>query len=178
MAAKVAFLDRVLELYGPETGPARAQFRAAVEDAFRRVWTQRKHVAAQLSGKSPGAEAFYAAIYALNPQDDLQRSLKTRATDLAAELGQLRSLLVAESVTSISMPLLAMVVCWLVAIFLSFTLLAPPNATATLSLLASALSVAGALFLIFELDHPFGGLIQISSEPMRNALSQPAREIP
>ena len=31
--------------------------------------------------------------------------------------------------------------------------------------------VAGALFLVLELDRPFGGLIQISSEPMRNALS-------
>jgi hypothetical protein len=27
------------------------------------------------------------------------------------------------------------------------------------------------LFLILELDHPFSGLIQISSAPLRNALS-------
>jgi hypothetical protein len=35
--------------------------------------------------------------------------------------------------------------------------------------------VAGAIFLILELDQPFGGLIQISSQPMRNVLSHLAR---
>jgi hypothetical protein len=41
-----------------------------------------------------------------------------------------------------------------------------------LALLVSALCAAGAIFLILELDRPFGGLIQISSEPLRNVLSQ------
>jgi hypothetical protein len=50
-------------------------------------------------------------------------------------------------------------------------LLAPPNAITNLALMVSALCTAGAIFLIRELDRPFGGLIQISSEPMRNALS-------
>ena len=35
-----------------------------------------------------------------------------------------------------------------------------------------ALAVSGAIFLILELDQPFGGLIGISSEPMLKALSQ------
>ena len=43
-----------------------------------------------------------------------------------------------------------------------------------LSLVAipSALAVSGAIFLILELDEPFGGLISISSQPMLNALHQ------
>jgi len=53
-----------------------------------------------------------------------------------------------------------------------FSLVAPPNATTTLALVASAFSVACAIFLILELDHPFGGLIRIPSEPMLNAMSQ------
>jgi hypothetical protein len=32
--------------------------------------------------------------------------------------------------------------------------------------------VAGALFLIEDLNQPFGGLVQLSSIPPRNALSQ------
>jgi hypothetical protein len=63
-------------------------------------------------------------------------------------------------------------VIWLVVIFLGFSLLAPPNATTNLALMVSALCAAAAIFLILELDRPFGGLIQISSEPMRNAWSQ------
>jgi hypothetical protein len=33
------------------------------------------------------------------------------------------------------------------------------------------LSVAGAIFLILEMDQPFAGLLQISSEPLRHALA-------
>jgi membrane-bound ClpP family serine protease len=36
----------------------------------------------------------------------------------------------------------------------------------------SALAVSGAIFLILELDQPFGGLIGIASEPMLKALHQ------
>ena len=72
-------------------------------------------------------------------------------------------------------PLLIAVVCWLVFIFIGFSLLAPPNATATVSLIAAAVSVAGATFLIMELDHPLGGLIRISSEPMLQALNYMAK---
>ena len=68
-----------------------------------------------------------------------------------------------------------MVVSWLVAIFLSFSLFAPPNATANLALMVGILAVSGAIYLILELDQPFGGLIRISSEPLRNALSHLAK---
>jgi hypothetical protein len=58
---------------------------------------------------------------------------------------------------------------WLVVLFASFGLFAPRNATVVATLLISALSVAGAIFLILELDQPFEGLIQISSTPLRSA---------
>jgi hypothetical protein len=90
---------------------------------------------------------------------------------VAVEFAQLRSLMLAQSRSSIFPPMLVMVVLWLVAIFVGFSPLGPPNAAADLALIASALSVAGAIFLILELDEPFGGLIRVSSEPMQNALS-------
>jgi|MudIll2142460700_1097286.scaffolds.fasta_scaffold246203_2 FtsH-binding integral membrane protein len=64
----------------------------------------------------------------------------------------------------------SVVVCWLVVLFLSFSLIAPPNATTAAALIVSAFSVAGAVFLILELDQPLGGLIRISSEPMANVV--------
>ena len=83
----------------------------------------------------------------------------------------MRLLLFAQSGSSISTPFLVVVVFWLSALFVSFGLFAPRNAIAIVTLLVAAISVAGALFLILELDHPFSGFIQISSLPMRNALS-------
>jgi hypothetical protein len=49
------------------------------------------------------------------------------------DLGELRSLLVAQSIPSISKPMLIILVSWLVVIFFGFSLIAPPNATTTLA---------------------------------------------
>ena len=102
----------------------------------------------------------------------MQAALKAQAAALAVDLAQIRSLLAAQSVPSVSKPMLIILVLWLVIIFLGFSVLAPPNATTLLALTVSALAVSGAIFLILELDEPFGGLIGISSEPMLNALHQ------
>ena len=175
MAAKVAFLDRMLADYGPEAADIRAQLRTLVEEAVRRMWPEERTIPPQLAPNTQAGDAVYFAIQRLSPRDDLQRNLKAQATTLAVEGGQLRTLLVAQSVSSISKPLLIVMVSWLVMIFLSFSLFAPPNATANLALVVAVLAVSGAIFLILELDQPFGGLIQISSEPMLNALSYLAK---
>ena len=84
----------------------------------------------------------------------------------------MRALLVAQSETAISTPLLVVVVSWLMVIFGSFSLLAPPNATANVALVLSAIAVSGAIFLLLELDQPFSGIIRIPSREMMNALNR------
>jgi len=175
MAAQVAFLDRVLEVYGPEAANARAKFRETIEEAIQAMWPVEATSPVKLSPDIQAGDAVFAAIQALSPQNDEQRVLKTQATNIAVSLGQLRQRLLAQSIATVSLPLLFMVICWLVIIFLSFSLLAPPNATATGALILSALSVAGAILLILELSRPFTGLIRLSGEPLRNALNQPAK---
>ncbi len=171
MAAKVAFLDRVLALYGPETAEARGDLRAAIADAVRRIWPTDESGPAQLAPNQQAGDAVFVTIQRLSPHDDTQRAVKAQLATLMVDLGQLRSLLVAESIPSISIPMLIILVSWLVVIFFGFSLIAPPNATTTLALVASAFSVACAIFLILELDHPFGGLIHIPSEPLINVLT-------
>ena len=175
MAAKVAFLDRVLADYGPEAAEVRAQLRSITEEGVRRMWPEEGKMPVQLAFNTQAGDAVYLAIQHLSPHDDIQRGLKAQAATLAVEIGQLRTLLLAQSIPTISMPLLIVVVSWLVAIFLSFSLFAPPNATANLALMVGILAVSGAIYLILELDQPFGGLIRISSEPLRNALSHIAK---
>jgi hypothetical protein len=175
MASKVAFLDRVLALYGPEAATARGECRDAVADGIRRMWPGERGGPAQLAPNEQMGDAFYVAVHRLSPHDDSQRALKTEAVNLMVELGQLRSLLQAQAIPSVSRPLLIALVSWLVVIFFGFSLVAPPNATTTLALVASAFSVACAVFLILELDHPLAGLIRIPSEPMVNVLNQLAK---
>lgn len=175
MAAKVAFLDRVLALYGPEAAAARSELRTAVTEAVRRIWATEQRGAAQLAPNQQMGDALYVTVQQLSPRDETQRTLKAQLTSLMVDLGQLRSLLVAQSIPSISKPMLIILLSWLVVIFFGFSLIAPPNATTTLALLASAFSVVGAIFLILELDHPFGGLLHIPSEPLVTVLNQLAK---
>jgi hypothetical protein len=175
MAGKVVFLDRVLALYGPEAATARGACRDAVAEAVRRMWPGERGGPAQLEPNEQMGDAFYVAVHHLSPHDDSQRALKAEVVTLMVDLGQLRSLLQAQSVPSVSKPLLIALVSWLVVIFFGFSLVAPPNATTTLALVASAFSVACAVFLILELDHPLGGLIRIPSEPMINVLNHLAK---
>jgi hypothetical protein len=175
MAAKVAFLDRVLALYGPEAAEARTELRAAVVAAVQRLWPTDRNRPGQLTPGEQAGDMVYVAIQGLSPHDDTQRALKTQIANLMVDLGQLRALLIAQSIPSISMPMLIILVSWLVVIFFGFSLIAPPNATTMLALVASAFSVACAIFLILELDQPFGGLIHIPSEPLINVLERPAK---
>jgi hypothetical protein len=175
MAAKVAFLDRVLATYGPEAAEARIRFHELIKEAMQRMWPGEAGVPADLAPNPQAGKLVYSAIENLSPHDDAQRKLKEEATTLATDLGQLRSLLVAQTVASISQPMLIILVSWLAIIFLGFSVLAPPNATTIFALVVSALAVSGAIFLILELDQPFGGVIRISSEPMLNALHQLAK---
>ena len=66
----------------------------------------------------------------------------------------------AQQATSVSMPLLVVLVLWLTVIFISFGLFAPFNATVVASLFVSALSVSGAIFLILEMYTPYSGGLQ------------------
>jgi len=87
------------------------------------------------------------------------------------DIGKTRWLMYEQATTSVSMPLLVVLVLWLTVIFISFGLFAPFNATVVSSLLVSALSVSGAILLILEMYTPYAGMIQISSAPLRAALA-------
>ena len=171
MAAKVALLDRVLALYGPETAEARRALRDATADGVRRTWPAERSGPVRLDPNPQMGDAVYAPISRLAPRDDAQRALKTEAATLLVQLAEIRALLQAQAVPSVSKPLLIALMIWLVVIFLGFSLLAPSNATSTLALMAGAFSVACAIFIILELDFPFAGIVRVPSEPMIKTLA-------
>jgi hypothetical protein len=169
MAANTILLDRSLAHYGPPTNQIRAMLKIAVTRTIYQLWPKNGD-----EGSMPplaGGEPLFDKLQGLVPQSDAQRAIQSQAESLAINLAQTRLLLFAQSGSSISTPFLVVVVFWLSMLFVSFGLFAPRNGTAIVALLVAAISVAGALFLILELDHPFSGLIQISSAPLFNALS-------
>jgi hypothetical protein len=173
LAAKVATLDRVLALYGPETAGARADLRGVVETAIAQTWPTEEGARSDLSLDPQRGEAIFRSIAALDPANPLQSDLKVRATNLAFELVEGRSIFVALAAAGISVPVLTLVIVWLVVILFGFSTLAPRNAVAATALIISAVAVCGAVLLLLELYTPFEGLIQISSDPLLIALGQP-----
>jgi len=78
--------------------------------------------------------------------------------------------------SAIQWPFLTILVFWLAIIFTSFGLFAPRNGSVIAALLVCALSVAASIYLIVEMDQPYGGLIKISSAPLRTVLDQIGRQ--
>jgi hypothetical protein len=73
-----------------------------------------------------------------------------------------------------AIPILLLVVLaiWVAAIYVSFGLFAPPNATVVVTLALSALAVCSAIFIILEMYTPFRGILRISPRPILDALAQ------
>src|SRR5262249_46446218 len=160
---------RILAHYGPETKETRELLRGAVARTLNLIWGENN--SQPMEPTATGAEGLYDKIQALAPQTDAQRAMQGQAFSVLSNLGQMRWLMYEQGGSSISVPFLVVVVFWLTIIFVSYGLFAPPNATVIATLVVCALSVAGAIFLIEELNRPFQGLIQISSAPLRNALA-------
>ena len=170
LSANIILLDRVLAHYGPETKEARALVKLSAAGMIDRIWPENRSGSAEVAPNTAVAEGFFDKIQELSPQNEVQRSLQTQAMKTTIDIGQARLLLLEQGGRSIPMPFLALLVFWVTIIFLSFGLFAPPNATVIVTLFLCALSVSGAIFLIMELDRPFGGLIQISAAPLRDAI--------
>src|SRR5512139_2289560 len=170
-ATKIVVLDRVMAEYGPETRGARDVLRRGVTTAVDRIWPAEKTaVSVGMVGQSGYALGeLSAALRKLSPRNDDQRVLQSRALQITVEIAESLSQVIQQSgQSSIPMPFLVLLVCWLTIIFFSFGLFTIPNTTVIAVLLVCALSAASALYLMLELDQPYGGFIRISGEPLRN----------
>ncbi len=172
VSSQIILLDRTLALYGPETSEERDLLRSSVADVLDRLEVEKSAHPTQSRSSTRAVSALYDKIQGLSPKDDKQRSTQARALALLLSLQETRWLIYEQESTSISMPMLIILVSWLATLFVSFGLFAPANGTAVTALFVSALSVSGAILLILELYSPYEGIIRISTAPLRAALAQ------
>jgi hypothetical protein len=177
LSTNIILLDRSLKFYGPETKEIRERLRNTVNLILDLHWPQNGSKATGLDASelSESAGILYAAIRDLSPRTEAQKSIQAQSLQISFELARTRWLLSQGDESSIPNPFLVILVFWLTVLFITFGLFSPPNATVITILFICAISVAGALFLIVELDRPLHGLIQISSKPLRDALGQLGR---
>jgi hypothetical protein len=173
VATNVVLLDQALRQYGDEAAAARKPLVAATTAILSHALGRGD---APTSGEAPVAarrslQALQRSVLALAPVNSAQRWLQTDVLTLVGNVAQASDMLNAHEGSSLPMPFLVILVCWLMIIFGSLALFAPNSNTVRAIMLVCTLSTAGAIFLILEMDRPFSGWIAISTEPLRNALA-------
>lgn len=172
LAVSLGELDEVLEEYGPEALSVRRQLRADVGPLVDSIW-QDDAKAAGRAGRVRRVHTLglQPLVRELQPKTSVQTALQVHALQLAHDISQTRLALVTQPPDSVSTPFVVVIVLWLMFIFSTFAMSARLNATLATILFLCILSASGAIYLILELGLPFGGLMQVSSDGLRAALT-------
>jgi hypothetical protein len=172
-AADIILLDQTLRAYGPETKPVRNVLLDYTDRSVQGTWPTPPAKQAPLEDQDAGRllAGVVEQILALVPTTPNQTWLRDQALNISAQLLHTRWALLVNQEGSISPVLIAIMVVWVTLIFVSFGLNAPRNSTVVAAFLVCSLSIGASIFLILEMDSPFDGVIMISGEPMKSALT-------
>jgi hypothetical protein len=174
LSADIIQLDQTLALYGPEAQPVRDAVRQDVRRTHDAIWSPTGVRPENLNSAAlrNAGRAKRLQLAALTPKTDMQQQLKGSAVALADSIAKSRLLMFESIHSQVPWPFLAVLIFWIAALFLGFGLLARFNVTVAVTLFLGAVSVAGAIFLILELNEPYRGILQVSDAPLRNAIAQ------
>jgi hypothetical protein len=165
-------MERLLQRYGPEADDARTKLRTYATAKMQELFPMTGEPAETDEATIGMLEAVQDAILSLSPTDERHHWLRTQALTISGDLLQARWLLVHQTGSNIPLPFLILLIFWLTIVFASFGLFAPRNATVIAALCLCSMAVSGGIAMILELDTPLTGLVRISAEPMRHALTQ------
>ncbi|MDM9624855.1 DUF4239 domain-containing protein [Rhizobium sp. S152] len=171
--ARLVLLDRIMAQYGSETADARKQLAKLVANRIADGWDvsgggePRSVLADDL-----GIEPVQRQLRLLSPQNDVQSLIKARALEVSGAIAEAHWLVLESGNEGLPTAFLVVLTFWLTVIFYTFGLLSPHNATVISIITVCALSVGGAIFIVNDMAHPYGGLIYVSDEPLRIALSR------
>lgn len=169
LAADVMVLDGALAHAGPHAAGARVALRGMVAAALER------EAASPLPGGTlidpARIDAFYNAVATLQTTTPAQHAAQQQALAMADRLVQARATMMLRTVIDDTQwPFMAILVAWLAIMFLAMGLFVRVNTMVVLALSSGAIAVAGAIFLILELESAHTGVLRVSDAPLRFAL--------
>jgi hypothetical protein len=183
-ALQLTQLDRCLRDYGPAADSARAGLRSYAAAVIASTWPSEpppagvpypSTVGMPRVGASPILAALMnqtgVAINALDAANDGQGRMAQLCREEYRDVIRARMDVVEDSSKALSTPFYRILVSWLMVIFASFGLIAPRHSLSVISIGLCAASLSSAIFVILELNQPYTGMIAISSDTMRTALS-------
>ena len=175
-------LDHRLRTYGPDADGIRSLLRSYTAAAIADTWPEEAlppGTYPRLDHK-PRVETMELGemlsevdveIERLAPQDEFHRQTAARLRDRVANAIEQRWRLIFAAESTISWPFLLVLTSWLSIIFAIFGLTSPRGRVVYAVVGLSALSIASPLYLIISYSEARTGLFQLSSSPMRAALS-------
>ena len=173
--AKVIELDRSLRRFGPEANPARAQLRQFVSKAIERIDIGAKRV--ELSDLPDGLvppptieDVMAKPLHLLQAQTEEQKQYLAQAASIIGSLSDTRWQLIERASNPLPTQFLVLLYFWLTVLFIGFGLLAPIDSTFFVAFAICGLSMAGAVYLILEMNNPLDGSLRVSSAPLQIAL--------
>jgi hypothetical protein len=177
LCARSLELDLAFRQYGQETEPLREALRSSMQEALDAIrgdrQAYRRHF--EVAGYMSKFERWNDTLSSLAPHTPAQTQLISSMSASSRSFQQTRLLMSLELASSISWPLIVIVVSWAMLLFFGFGVLSRLNATSVGALAFGAFAVASAIFLILELNEPFSGLFRVPSvsiEETMKALSQ------
>jgi hypothetical protein len=172
-SAQILRLDQALGQYGPETKPMRDKIKEGIVKGYETFWGGGSPDPAALTVGPPlaNAQAISDYLSTLKPQTDVQKAALTTANTYASIVEQSR-LLISLQVASgpVSWFLIAILVFWTAALFFGIGLYAEPNGLVYAALAFGGLSIAFAIFLIFEFGQPYTGLFRVSPAALEQTI--------
>jgi hypothetical protein len=187
-AAQLTQLDRCLSDYGAETAVLREQLRSYVAGVIASTWPSEPHPAGisypdpskmRRTGAAPAlAQLFYKIgfdILALPAANALQKTIASACAEQYRDTAKARWKVVEEFDSSISAPFYWMLVFWLAVLFGVFGLASRSNVLIAAVIGLCVLAIAIDVFVILDMDRPYGGLFGIPSTAMWDALSEMVR---
>jgi hypothetical protein len=173
-AASLMLLNRELVNYGPEANDTKTLLRKYTVAKIAETWPDGPGPKPESS--DPAAwkllESLQQSLTELAPKTASQRAEAATASETAAALVKTTWLQAAEESEHVQDPFVQVMIVWLFVLFLSFGLFAPRNILVVIALLIGALSIAGAVVLIVDMDSPFEGVIVVSADPMQEAFAK------
>jgi hypothetical protein len=168
--AGIVQLDQCLKAYGPQAGDIRALVRDVVGRSFQQHW-RHEDFGARQAAETANLESMVEVqrrILSLEPRDATQKWFQSQALQLSHDVVRVSQFLANDQSTAeLPMPILVVVLVCSALIFAIFSLFVQPNGTVVAAFVAAAMTIAAGMFLIIELNSPFGGVLELSSAPAR-----------
>ena len=171
-AAKTIVLNRLLLNFGDKSKEARDALKIVAENGIKVIEEINKNGVDRKKVSGLGLDLLQKKLLELPDDKPELNWLKNTALSLGNDIAISRWKIYENSSASVSPLFIAILVFWLMGIFFSLGLIAPFNMLVLTALFMAALSMTGAILLTLELDQPYGGLIQFSTDPLKIALEQ------